>query len=281
MISFRKPDNVRAEYIKIQTARKKLKLLVVKPEKSDGKRPGVLWIHGGGYVTGMPEMVYMSRAVDLVMSGGAVVVSPAYTLSLRKPYPAALLECHEALLYMRDHAEEIGIRTDQIMVGGESAGGGLAAALCMYAKDHHTVDIAFQMPLYPMLDCYDTESSRDNHGKVWNTRRNHLAWRLYLRGLKDKGEIPAYASPSRREDYSGLPPCYTFVGDIEPFRDETIAYIEHLRAAGVPAEVDVYPGFYHAYDMMCPKKEDAKLAAERFIRQFKLACERYRAEQRG
>ena len=281
MISFRKPDNVRAEYIKIPTARKKLKLLVVKPEMLDGKRPGVLWIHGGGYVTGMPEMVYMSRAVDLVMSGGAVVVSPAYTLSLRKPYPAALLECHEALLYMRDHAEELGIRTDQIMVGGESAGGGLAAALCMYAKDHHTVDIAFQMPLYPMLDCYDTESSRDNHGKVWNTRRNHLAWRLYLRGLKDKGEIPAYASPSRREDYSGLPPCYTFVGDIEPFRDETIAYIEHLRAAGVPAEVDVYPGFYHAYDMMRPKMEDAKLAAERFIRQFKLACERYRAEQRG
>ena len=129
MISFRKPDNVRAEYIKIPTARKKLKLLVVKPEEMDGKRPGVLWIHGGGYVTGMPEMVYMSRAVDLVMSGGAVVVSPAYTLSLRKPYPAALLECHEALLYMRDHAEELGIRTDQIMVGGKSAGGGLAAAL--------------------------------------------------------------------------------------------------------------------------------------------------------
>ena len=281
MISFRKPDNVRAEYIKIPADRKKLKLLIVKPEKPDGKRPGVLWIHGGGYVTGMPEMAYMSRAVDLVTSGGAVVVSPAYTLSLRRPYPAALLECHEALLYMRDHAEELGIRTDQIMVGGESAGGGLAAALCMYAKDHRTVNIAFQMPLYPMLDCYDTESSRDNHEKIWNTRRNHLAWRLYLRGLKNKTAVPAYASPSRREDHSGLPPCYTFVGDIEPFRDETIAYVEHLRAAGVPAEVDVYPGFYHAYDMMRPETEDAKLAAERFIRRFKLACERYRAEQRG
>ncbi len=281
VISFRKSDNVRAEYIKIPADRKKLKLLIVKPEKPDGKRPGVLWIHGGGYVTGMPEMVYMSRAVDLVTSGGAVVVSPAYTLSLRRPYPAALLECYEALLYMKDHAEEFGIRTDQIMVGGESAGGGLAAALCMYAKDHRTVNIAFQMPLYPMLDCYDTESSKDNHGKVWNTRRNHLAWRLYLRGLKDKTAVPAYASPSRREDHSGLPPCYTFVGDIEPFRDETIAYIERLRAAGIPAEVDVYPGFYHAYDMMNPEKEDAKLAAERFIRQFKLACERYRAEQRG
>lgn len=271
---------MRAETIRIPMAGKKLKLLVVKPEGVEGERPGVLWIHGGGYVTGMPKMVYMSRAVDLVTKGGAVGVSPAYTLSMRKPYPAALLECYEALVYMKDHAEALGIRADQIMVGGESAGGGLAAALCMYAKDRHTVNIAFQMPLYPMLDCCDTESSKDNHGKVWNTRRNHLAWRLYLRGLKG-GAVPAYASPSRREDHSGLPPCYTFVGDLEPFRDETLAYIERLRAAGVPAEVDVYAGFYHAYDMMHPEKEDAKLASERFIRQFKWACERYRAEQWG
>ena len=280
VISFRKPDNVRAEYIRIPTTGKRLKLLIVRPEAMDGKRPGVLWIHGGGYVTGMAEMVYMSRAVDLVTRGGAVVVAPAYTLSLKKPYPAALTECHEALVYMKDHAEALGIRADQIMVGGESAGGGLAAALCMYARDHDTVRIAFQMPLYPMLDCCDTASSRDNHGKVWNTRRNHLAWRLYLRGLKG-GAVPAYASPSRREDHSGLPPCYTFVGELEPFRDETLAYIERLRAAGVPAEADVYAGFYHAYDMMHPEKEDAKLAAERFIRQFQLACERYRAEQKG
>ncbi len=279
MISLNRPEGVRAEYIKIPASGKKLKLLILRPGAAEGERPGVLWIHGGGYVTGMPEMAYMTRAVDLVNLGGAVVVSPAYTLSLRRPYPAALLDCHSALCYMKDHAKALGIRPDQLMVGGESAGGGLAAALCMYAKDKGSVNIAFQMPLYPMLDCYDTESSRDNHEKMWDTRRNHLAWKLYLRDLKDKGEIPAYASPSRREDLSGLPPCYTFVGDIEPFRDETLEYVRRLRAAGVPAEVDVYPGFYHAYDAMHPERADAKRASERFIDRFKAACALYRAEQ--
>ena len=133
---------------------------------------------------GMPEMVYMSRAIDLVTKAGAVVLSPDYTLSLRAPFPAALRECHAALLYMVKHADEFGINPDQIMVGGESAGGGIAAALCMYAKDHQTAKIAFQMPIYPMLDCFDTDSSRDNHSKIWNTRRNHIGWKLYLRRLK-------------------------------------------------------------------------------------------------
>lgn len=276
--SMRKPNCVDASYVSIPASGRKLRLLILRPQGGGAARPGVLWIHGGGYVTGMAEMAYMSRAVDLVTEGGAVVVSPAYTLSWRKPYPTALLECHQALRWMRDHAQALGIRSDQIMVGGESAGGGLAAALCMYAKDRRTVNIAFQMPLYPMLDCFDTASSRDNHGRVWNTRRNHLAWRLYLRGLRG-GPVPAYASPSRREDFGGLPPCYTFVGDIEPFRDETLAYVERLNAAGVPAKADVYPGFYHAYDMMRPEREDAKRAAGQFIQEFKKACSLYRAPQ--
>ena len=225
---------------------------------------------------GMPEMVYMSRAIDLVTKAGAVVLSPDYTLSLRAPYPTALRECHAALLYMAKHAGELGISPDQIVVGGESAGGGLAAALCMYAKDHQTVKIAFQMPLYPMLDCFDTDSSRDNHAKIWNTRRNHIGWKLYLRGLKGRKRIPAYASPARRKDYSGLPPCYTFVGDIEPFYRETLDYAANLRAAGVDAEVDAYKGFYHAYDMLEPDTAEARKAADRFVDKFRDACEKYR-----
>ena len=225
---------------------------------------------------GMPEMVYMSRAIDLVTKAGAVVLSPDYTLSLRAPFPAALRECHAALLYMVKHADEFGINPDQIMVGGESAGGGIAAALCMYAKDHQTAKIAFQMPIYPMLDCFDTDSSRDNHAKIWNTRRNHIGWKLYLRGLKGRKRIPAYASPARRKDYSGLPPCYTFVGDIEPFYRETLDYAANLRAAGVDTEVDVYKGFYHAYDMLEPDTAEARKAADKFVDKFRDACEKYR-----
>ena len=105
----------------------------------------------------------------------AVVVSPGYRLALAAPYPAALDDCYAALLYMKSHAAGLGVRVDQLMVGGESAGGGLCAALCIKARDTGAVNVAFQMPLYPMLDDRDTETSRDNHGKMWNTRRNRFA----------------------------------------------------------------------------------------------------------
>ena len=281
MLQFRKPDHVKTEYIRIPVQGKQLRVLVCRPIERKGKAPGVLWLHGGGYMTGMPEMVYMSRAIDLVTACGAVVISPAYTLSYKAPYPKALNECHEVLLYMKEQADILGIRSDQIMVGGESAGGGLCAALCMLAKDCQSVNIAFQMPLYPMLDCMDTASSKDNHEKIWNTHRNHMAWSIYLRSLKKETDIPCYASPARRENYEGLPPCYTFVGDIEPFYEEALTYICNLRNAGVPAFVDVYKDFYHAYDMMHPETEEVKQARKRFISAFRQACQTYCAPQKG
>ena len=107
-----------------------MKLLILRPNMASdaASRPGVLWIHGGGYITGMPGMVYISRAKNLVKKYGAVVVSPDYRLAIQAPYPAALLDCHNALVYLKEHARELGVRSDQIMVGGESAGGGLCAA---------------------------------------------------------------------------------------------------------------------------------------------------------
>ena len=108
-ISLKKPNGVTAEYKKIKVGGKTIKILIVRPENASSERrvPGVLWIHGGGYMLGMPEMVYMSRAIDLVTKAGAVVLSPDYTLSLRAPYPTALRECHAALLYMAKHAKRI------------------------------------------------------------------------------------------------------------------------------------------------------------------------------
>lgn len=253
-----------------------IKLLILRPTDPAFRenRPGILWIHGGGYITGMSQMVYMSRAKNLVTKYGAVVVSPEYRLSGQAPYPAALLDCHHALLYLRQHAKELGVREDQIMVGGESAGGGLTAALCMYEKDHGKIRIAFQMPLYPMLDNEDTETSRDNHAPVWNTKRNHYGWKQYLRGLDGK-EIPCYASPARRTDYSGLPPAYTFVCTAEPFYTETLSYIDNLKKAGVCASVDIYPKLFHAFDMLLPFLKVSKEAAGRFEAAFRYAADHY------
>ena len=169
-----------------------MKLLILRPTvniKPPEQTPGILWIHGGGYVTGMAGMIYMSRAIDLVKKYGAVAVTPEYRLAGKAPYPAALEDCYTALRYLKNNADTLGCNRNRLMVGGESAGGGLTAALCMYARDRGEVNIAFQMPLYPMIDDRDTESSRDNHGISWNTKRNHAAWKLYLRNIT--GEIPS------------------------------------------------------------------------------------------
>ena len=245
------------------------------PEKS----PGVLWIHGGGYQSGSSRDVYVTRALSLTVKFGAVVVSPDYRLSRKHPFPAGLHDCYAALLYMKEHAEELGIRDDQIMVGGESAGGGLAAALCMLAKDCGSVNIAFQMPLYPMLDDRDTETSRDNHAPNWNTKRNHKAWKRYLRDAWGTDLVSPYAAPARREDVSGLPPCYTYVGAIEPFCRETVDYVERLKQAGIEAEADVYPDWFHAYDLIFPMKKVSREAIGKFEQHFAYALAHYFAPQ--
>lgn len=251
--------------------------LVLSSKVKAKNAPGILWIHGGGYMTGMKEMIHMSRAIDLVKTYGATVISPGYRLSVTKPFPAAIEDCYDALVYLKNHTEELGINKNQIMVGGESAGGGLCVAVCMMARDTGEVNIAYQMPLYPMLDNLDTETSENNHGKVWNTRRNHIAWKLYL-GKNGKDKVSPYAAPARQTDYAHLPPAYTFVGDGEPFYAETCTYIENLRKAGIEAEMDVYESDMHAFDMMKPKLEISKNAALQFNKHFEYALEHYFAE---
>lgn len=276
----KKPKDIRISKEVIYAKNHKIPLLVLRPDNQTEKRAGVLWIHGGGYFLGMKEMVYMSRALDLVRKFGVTVISPGYRLACIKPYPAAIQDCYQVLLYMKKHAGRLGIRDDQIFVGGESAGGGLAAALCMLARDKETVKIAYQMPLYPMLDNYDTASSKNNHGRVWNTRRNHFGWRMYLRS-KAKKEVSPYAAPARQKDYSGLPPAYTFVGNGEPFFEETKAYIHNLKAAGIPAKLDIYDMDMHAFDMLKPDLEVSRIAAQKFNEEFAYAMEHYYTQIRG
>ena len=275
-----KPDpGLRTQTIRIPTGRGSISALLFSPLSTPQNATGVLWLHGGGYIAGMKEMVHISRAVDLVKRFGAVVLSPGYRLALRSPYPAALDDCYASLLYLKANAASLGVRANQLMVGGESAGGGLCAAVCIRARDEGTVNVAFQMLLYPMLDDRDTETSRDNHGRVWNTRRNHLAWRLYLRGT-DRAQLSPYAAPARLTDFSGLPPACSFVGDGEPFYAETVRYFEQLRAAGIPAELDIYHTDVHAFDMMQPDAPLSIQAAESFDRRFAYAQQHFFSPQR-
>ena len=230
-----------------------------------GKGPGILWIHGGGYVMGMAAMVYYSKGRMLAGHYGGVIVSPEYRLATKAPYPAALEDCYAALKYMYDHADELGVDRNRIIVGGESAGGGLAAAICLYARDKGEIPVSFQIPLYPMLDCEDTDSSRDNHAHGWNTKKNHRGWRLYLRDLYGSDRVPPYASPSRASDFSGLPPCYTYIEDGEPFYDETLTYVRKLNEAGIEASVDVFRGNTHGFDYI-PWSRNTGEAAKKLLK---------------
>ena len=255
---------------RIETPAGRMKVIILGPETQENLRPGLLWIHGGGYVMGYAAMAYVTMGRILAKHFCCVLVAPEYRKATKAPYPAALEDCYAALKYLWDHADELGVDRNRIIVGGESAGGGLAAAVCIYARDRGEVPVSFQIPLYPMLDCRDTESSRHSHSHGWGTRRNHWGWHWYLRDLYGMDNVPAYASPSRETNYAGLPPCYTYVEDGEPFRDETITYTEKLREAGVEAHVDIFHGNIHGFDVLHWTK-NAKDARRKLLR----AAEKY------
>ena len=254
-----------------------LRLLVCRARNHDnsGKnRTGLLWIHGGGYAVGLPEQDVLFARM-FCRDDSCIAVLPQYRRSLDAPYPAALDDCYQALEWMWKHTEELGINRDQIFVGGDSAGGGLTAALCLYARDKGEIPIAFQMPLYPMIDDRQiTASSQDNDAPVWNTKSNDLAWKLYLGDLHGK-EVPAYAAPSRAENLKGLPPVLTYVGTIEPFYDETKAFVEALKEAGVPVTFREFPGCFHGFDIIAYPAKAARSARKFLMENFRYAQEHY------
>lgn len=257
-----------------------LRLCIYQPLIQKENAPGVLWIHGGGYAMGTPEQD--EAFIRCFLEYGCTVVAPDYCLSTRKPYPAAIEDCYVALVWMKNYAEEYNIRTDQLMVGGDSAGGGLTAALTIYARDKKEVPIAFQMPLYPMLDDrMITPSSQNNDAPVWNSKSNECGWKMYLGDLYNKENVPVYAAPGRLTDFSGLPPAFSYVGSIEPFYDETIAYMEGLKQAGIPVHYQVFDGCFHGFDIVASKSPQAKQAKAFLKEQFEYAMKNYYAVEKA
>lgn len=245
-----------------------LRICVYSPKEKQENVPGVLWIHGGGYAIGIPEQDF-SFIQDFVLASGCVVVAPDYTNSPDAPYPAALNDCYDALLWLKENGEQYGMRSDQIFVGGDSAGGGLCAATTLLARDKGDVNIAFQMPLYPMLDDrMITASSQNNDAPIWNTKSNELGWKLYLGEDYQTDNVSKYAAPARETDYSNLPPTLTYVGDIEPFTDETVAYVENLKNAGVDVQFRIFEGCFHGFDLFSfttPAKEAKQFLLDGFM----------------
>jgi acetyl esterase/lipase len=238
-----------------------IRIRIFKPLNHSGKLPGMLYIHGGGYMIGSPEE-FLSVIKNFIDAKPCIIVAPAYRKSTDAPYPSAFNDCYDTLLWMHKNLEQLGIVSDRLIVAGHSAGGGLTAAITLKATDTQEVKIAFQMPIYPMLDDrQNSESAKDNNAPNWDSKSNSMGWSKYLsKVIKQGAEIPAYAAPARAQNYSKLPPTITFVGDVEPFRDETIEYVENLKKAGIPVTFKLFNGCFHAFEILFPKLEISKEA---------------------
>jgi len=240
-----------------------IRIRIFRPKNVTGKLPGFLYLHGGGYMIGKPEM-YLDTIKKFIETHPCVVVAPDYRKAMRAPYPAAFDDSYDTLLWMKAHSEPLGLIPDQFVVGGHSAGGGLAAAISLKARDSQEVKIAFQLPIYPMIDDrQNTPSAADCDAPAWNSKSNQLGWHEYLKGLKEQHqEIPAYAAPARATNYAGLPPTISIVGELEPFRDETIEFVENLRNHQVPVAFRVYKGCFHGFDIIVPHSNVGKDATQ-------------------
>lgn len=227
-------------------------IAVYRPADRKDRRGCILHLHGGGFVAGASRL-YEGIHRGLVDALGCVLVSVDYRLAPESRYPAAIEDCYAALAWLFGAASELGVGPARIGVMGESAGGGLAAALALLARDRGEFGLAFQHLIYPMLD--------DRTGKagpphpyageyLWTPHNNAFAWDAMLGPDRREGDVPAYAAPARADRLDGLPPTYVAAGALDLLADEDIDYARRLLRAGVPTELHVYPGAFHGFERL-------------------------------
>jgi acetyl esterase/lipase len=252
---------VSIEEVGIRVSSGERRYRVFRPVAAVGSTAALFWIHGGGLISGTPQQDDATNE-RIARELGITVIAASYRLAPEHPAPAALDDLVEGYHAVLERAEEWGVDAARVVVGGASAGGGLAAALCQRLHDEGGPEPIFQLLVYPMLDDR-TVLRRDidlRHVRVWTTGSNRFGWESYLGGAPGRADVPAYAAPARRDDLSGLPPAWIGVGSLDLFHDEDLEYARRLEEAGVPCELFVLPGAFHGFDALLRRSE----AAERF-----------------
>ena len=268
-------DHVNVEDRRIEgpSAGLSLRLRLYSSGDSSGARPCLLWIHGGGYILGCPEMdeQLLCRKADEL---GCLVVAVDYRLAPEHPYPAALDDCDAALGWILDNAPALGVDTKTLVLGGASAGGGLAAALALRARDQRPGAITFQCLIYPMLDHRTGTAAQEAAGDywLWGEDHNRFAWKAYLGANDLTHGVSPFASPAAAKRLDGLPPTYLCIGDQDLFYEEDIDYARRLRENGVAVELEVVPGAPHGFD-----KLPAPMSEQSLQRRFKALARHFAA----
>ena len=237
-------------------------LLICRPTGVTAPVPCLYFIHGGGMMLGDNRSGGAAGALEHAESLGAAVVSVEYRLAPETPHPGPVEDCYAGLTWTVEQAEELGIDSERLIVGGASAGGGLAAAVALLARDRGGPRLRGQLLLCPMLDDRnDTPSSHQMTGLgIWDRGANEVGWTALLGDARGGPDVSPYAAPARATDLSGLPPAFIDVGSAETFRDEDVAYATRIWQAGGDAELHVWPGGFHGFTGMVPDAALSKAA---------------------
>ncbi len=245
------PTNVSRERVMVpgRDGAPEVGLDVYRPGDAAGPVGCIYHIHGGGYVMGAAaEMEFFLR--PMAQELGCAIVSVDYRLAPETPHPGPVEDCYAGLAWTFAQAERLGVDPARIGVLGQSAGGGLAAGLALLARDRGEYRLAFQHLVYPMIDdrtC--TGAAHPVAGEfIWNRGSNHFGWSSLLGQEPGGADVSPYAAAARAADLAGLPPTYIMTGALDLFVDEDLDYARRLIAAGVPTEVQVYPGAFHGFD---------------------------------
>lgn len=236
---------------------------VYRPANAEADGPGLLYTHGGGMIVGSVagyHQIVSRYAAEL----GIVIVSTEYRLAPEHPFPAPLDDVHSAYQWLLSNAEALGVDGRRLIVAGESAGGGITAALCQRIHDGGDVEPVLQVLIYPMLDDRTAlKPAPEYRGQLnWTPGSNRFGWSAYLGHKPKAATAPSYAAPSRRADLSGLPSAWIGVGSLDLFLEESVLYANRLKEAGVHCEFVEVEGAFHGFDLFSSQPVASMFHAE-------------------
>ncbi|GAA3548749.1 alpha/beta hydrolase [Amycolatopsis ultiminotia] len=239
-------------------------LVIGRPADAPADIPVLYWLHGGGMILHGHKGRDLLVLKEIALALGIGFVAADYRVAPENPHPAPVEDCYAGLEWTVKHAAEHGFDPARVVIGGASAGGGLAAATALLARDRGGPALLAQLLMYPMLDDRnDTPSAHQMAGTgVWDRTANEIGWTALLGEARGGPDVSPYAAPARATDLAGLPPTFIDAGSSETFRDEVVDYATRLWRSGVQAELHVWPGAYHGFDTTAPQAELSRLASE-------------------
>lgn len=249
-----------------------ISVVICTPAQTAPPRPTLYLVHGGGMFSGtarqsMPAYMHLAEALELV------IVAVDYRLAPETPYPGPVEDCAAGLKWTFENADELGIDGNRVVVLGQSAGGGLAASLILLERDHgHRMPLGLMLTAPMLDDRNNTVSAQQMEGiDTWDRSRNEVGWTALLGSQKGTPDVSPYAAPARATDLSGLPPTFLDVGSAETFRDEVVDFASKIWKSGGQAELHVWPGGFHGYELLAPGasiSRDTRIAREAWLRRL-------------